>query len=70
MISIVNNYLVERVTLVFPSAKQMWEFFSITGLKEFRLDSATCSITGRFSQPEIEIALTRLNAVVQMKEAK
>lgn len=55
----------KKVTLVFPSSKEMWEFFAITGLQEFRLDSVNCSVTGRFSESEIEIAQTQLNATVQ-----
>lgn len=65
MTSIINNYLAKKITLVFPSSKEMWEFFSITGLKEFSLDSATCSVTGRFSESEIEIAQAKLNAIVR-----
>jgi hypothetical protein len=59
----------KKVTLVFPSSKEMWDFFSMTGLKEFRLDSAKCSITGRFSESEIELAQSRLNATLYHPES-
>lgn len=61
---IVKSYLMKKITLVFPSAKELWEFFAITGLREFRLDSINCSVTGRFSESEIEMAQSKLNANV------
>jgi hypothetical protein len=64
MLSIVNAYLVKKTTLVFPSASELWDFFKMTDIKEFRLDSARCSVTGRFDSQEIQLAKEQLNARV------
>ena len=57
-----NYFITKKVTLVFPSLKELWEFFAITELKEFRLESANCSVTGRFSEEEIAMAKEKLKA--------
>jgi hypothetical protein len=62
MLPIVNAYLVKKTTLVFPSPNELWDFFKITDIKEFRLDSARCSVTGRFDAQEIQLAKEQLNA--------
>jgi len=56
--------MVKKTTLVFPSAKELWDFFKITDVKEFRLDSAKCSVTGRFLSEEIQIAQEQLHAKI------
>lgn len=63
MVSMLNNFLVKKTTLVFPSSKELWDFFKITEVKEFRLDSAKCSVTGRFNANEIQLAKNMLQAV-------
>lgn len=62
MVAMLNNYLIKKTTLVFPTAKELWEFFRITDVREFRLDSAKCSVTGRFNSDEIQVAKEQLNA--------
>lgn len=62
MVAMLNNYLIKKTTLVFPTAKELWEFFRITDVREFRLDSAKCSVTGRFNSDEIQLAKEKLNA--------
>jgi hypothetical protein len=64
MISILNNYLVKKTTLTFPSSKELWDFFKMTEVREFRLDSAKCSVTGRFNSEEIQLAKEKLEAKV------
>jgi hypothetical protein len=64
MVSIINNYLIKKTTLTFPSSKELWDFFKITEVKEFRLDSAKCSVTGRFNSEEIQLAKEQLKAKV------
>jgi len=59
-----NYFLVKKVTLIFPSAEALWEFFAITELKEFRLESANCSVTGRFTEEEIAMAKGKMNAIL------
>jgi len=56
--------MVKKTTLVFPSSKELWAFFKITEVKEFRLDSAKCSVTGRFLSEEIQIAQEQLQAKI------
>ena len=68
MISILNNYLVKKTTLVFPSSKELWDFFKLTEVKEFRLDSAKCSVTGRFQTEEIQLAKEKLQAKIKDEE--
>jgi hypothetical protein len=62
MVSMLNNFLIKKTTLVFPSSKELWEFFKITEVREFRLDSAKCSVTGRFNSDEIQLAKDQLKA--------
>lgn len=66
MVSMLNNFLVKKTTLVFPSSKELWDFFKITEVKEFRLDSAKCSVTGRFNSGEIQIAKEKLQAMEEI----
>jgi hypothetical protein len=65
--SIVNTLLAGRtkkVTISFPTVMAMWEFFEISEVKEFRLDSSKCAVTGRFHSGEIEKAQKEMNAVI------
>jgi hypothetical protein len=62
MVSLLNNFLVKKTTLVFPSSKELWDFFKMTEVREFRLDSAKCSVTGRFNSDEIQLAKDQLKA--------
>ena len=64
MVAMLNNYLVKKTTLVFPSSREIWDFFKITDVREFRLDSAKCSVTGRFNCDEIRLAKEQLQAKV------
>lgn len=59
-----NPFLAKKQTLLFPSSKELWRFFQLTEIKEFRLDSAQCSVTGRFPEHEVEIATTQMNAKI------
>jgi hypothetical protein len=65
MFTVLNNYLVKKTTLVFPTSKELWEFFKLTEIREFRLDSAKCSVTGRFLSEEIQLAKEELKARVE-----
>jgi hypothetical protein len=56
---------VKKVTLNFPSEAEMWRFFETSDVREFRLDSFNCTVTGRFLPEEIERAQTQMNAVIQ-----
>lgn len=62
MVYILNNLLVRKITLVFPSSKELWDFFKLTEVREFHLDSAKCSVTGRFDSEEIQMAKEKLGA--------
>ena len=55
----------KKVVINFPSAGAMWEFFESSDLKEFRLDSSRCSVSGRFHAMEIERARKEMNASVE-----
>lgn len=66
MVAMLNNYLVKKTTLVFPSSRELWDFFKITEVREFRLDSAKCSVTGRFNSDEIQLAKDKLQAKLQL----
>jgi len=66
--SIVESLLSRRnkkVIINFPSAGAMWEFFESSDLKEFRLDSSRCSVSGRFHAIEIERARNEMKAVIE-----
>jgi hypothetical protein len=66
--SVVNSLLsrrLKKVTLNFPSAGAMWAFFETSELREFRLDSSKCSVTGRFLPLEIEKAQREMNATLE-----
>ena len=66
--SVVNSLLTRRlkkVTISFPSATDMWDFFESSEIKEFRLDSSKCSVTGRFLPYEIERAQKEMNARIE-----
>jgi hypothetical protein len=66
--SVVNSLLARRwkkVTISFPSATTMWDFFESSEVKEFRLDSSKCSVTGRFLPFEIERAQKVMNASIE-----
>ncbi|MGZ3939987.1 MAG: hypothetical protein ACXVLT_15465 [Flavisolibacter sp.] len=66
--SVVNSLLARRlkkVTISFPSATVMWDFFENSEIKEFRLDSSKCSVTGRFLPYEIEKARKEMNASIE-----
>lgn len=54
--------------MVFPSSKELWDFFKLTEVKEFRLDSAKCSVTGRFQTEEIQLAKEKLQAKIKDEE--
>jgi hypothetical protein len=43
----------------------MWDFFESSEVKEFRLDSSKCSVTGRFLPFEIERAQKVMNASIE-----
>lgn len=65
--SIVDGLLSRRtrkITLSFPTVMAMWEFFETSEVKEFRLDSSKCAVTGRFLPGEIEKAQSEMNAVI------
>lgn len=62
-----HHFLVKKVTLIFPSSNELWKFFQMTEIKEFRLDSATCSVTGRFPEHEVEIAKKQMKAIIALK---
>ncbi|MGZ3880423.1 MAG: hypothetical protein ACXVBF_03760, partial [Flavisolibacter sp.] len=55
----------KKVTISFPSATVMWDFFESSEIKEFRLDSSKCSVTGRFLPYEIERARKEMNASIE-----
>jgi hypothetical protein len=66
--SVVNILLARRskkVTISFPTATVMWDFFERSEVKEFRLDSSKCSVTGRFLPFEIERAEKEMNASIE-----
>jgi len=66
--SIVESLLSRRnkkVVINFPNLGAMWEFFEISEVKEFRLDSSRCSVSGRFHAMEIERAKKEMNAVIE-----
>ena len=66
--SIVESLLSRRnkkVVINFPSLGAMWEFFESSDLREFRLDSSRCSVSGRFHAMEIERARKEMNAVIE-----
>jgi hypothetical protein len=65
MFLLLNNYLVKKTTLVFPSSKELWEFFRLTDVREFHLDSFKCSVTGRFLAEDIEVAKEKLKARIE-----
>jgi hypothetical protein len=56
---------IKKVTLNFPSEAEMWRFFETSDVREFRLDSSNCTVTGRFLPMEIERAQTQMNAVIK-----
>jgi len=62
-----NYFLVKKVTLIFPSAEALWEFFALSELREFRLESANCSVTGRFTDEEIAMAKEKMKANLAKK---
>lgn len=55
----------KKVTIAFPSSGDMWRFFETSELREFRLDSSKCAVTGRFLPSEIEKAQKEMNALVE-----
>jgi hypothetical protein len=64
----INSFLsgwIKKVTLNFPSEAEMWKFFETSDIREFRLDSSNCTVTGRFQPMEIERAQTQMNAVIK-----
>lgn len=64
----IDNFLtrrVKKVTLNFPSEAEMWRFFETSDVREFRLDSSNCTVSGRFLPIEIERAQTQMNAVIK-----
>lgn len=65
--SIVESLLSKRarkVTISFPTVRAMWQFFETSELKEFRLDSSKCTVTGRFLPFEIEKARKEMDAII------
>jgi hypothetical protein len=68
MLLLVNNYFVRKTTLVFHSTGNLWDFFNAIETKEFRLDTLTCSVTGRFSTNEIQLAKEKWKAEVKNEE--
>jgi hypothetical protein len=52
----------KKLTILFPSEFAMWRFFETSELREFKLDSAKCTVTGRFLSTEIERA-KMMNAI-------
>lgn len=66
--SVIDGFLsgrVKKVTLNFPSELEMWRFFETSDLREFRLDSLKCTVTGRFLPFEIKRAQTQMNAIIK-----
>ena len=64
----IDNFLARRakkITLNFPSEAEMWRFFETSDVREFRLDSSNCTVSGRFLPIEIERAQTQMNAVIK-----
>ncbi|MBO9681713.1 MAG: hypothetical protein J7502_03390 [Flavisolibacter sp.] len=64
----IDNFLTRRtkkITLNFPSEAEMWRFFETSDVREFRLDSSNCTVSGRFLPIEIERAQTQMNAVIK-----
>jgi len=60
MFCFLNN--TKKTTLIFPNSQQLWAFFSIAELSEFRIDSSKHAFTGKLQTNDIEIAKQRLGA--------
>jgi len=58
------NRRFKKLTIRFPSEVLMWRFFEMSELREFKLDSSNCTVTGRFLSIEIETA-QRMKGIVQ-----
>ena len=52
----------KKTTLIFPDSQQLWAFFSIAELSEFRIDSSRYAFTGKLQADDIEMAKKRLGA--------
>ena len=66
---IVDSLLIRRLkklTIIFPSECAMWRFFETSDLREFRLDSSKCTVTGRFFSAEIERA-QKMKGIVEYR---
>lgn len=66
--SVIDGFLtgrVKKVTLNFPSEYEMWRFFETSDLREFRLDSSKCTVTGRFLPLDIKKAQTKMKAIIK-----
>ena len=59
----------EIVTLIFPTMEQLADFETIVGARDRIIDRHNLSITGPFSQKEIDLGLRRYNAEVYREEA-
>jgi hypothetical protein len=58
----------KKTTLIFPNSQQLWAFFSIAELSEFRIDSSKYAFTGKLQANDIEIAKKRLGANEMLQE--
>ena len=66
--SVIDGFLtrrVKKVTLNFPSEAEMWKFFETSDVREFRLDSSKCTVTGHFLPLEIKRAQNQMNAIIK-----
>lgn len=52
----------KKTTLIFPDTQNLWTFFSMTEVSDFRIESSRDAFIGKLRQEDIELAKERLGA--------
>ena len=62
MTSLFANFDLKRTTLVFPTSQNLWTFFAMAEIKDFRIESSKCVFSGKLQRSDIEFAKRRFGA--------
>lgn len=57
-----SQIIAKKTTLIFPDAQNLWTFFSMAEVSDFRIESSRHAFIGRLRQDDIERAKERLGA--------
>jgi hypothetical protein len=68
MFSLMTTAKAKKIKLIFPDGQNLWAFFSMAEVSDFRIESSRHVFIGKLRQDDIEFAKQRLGAVEVKKD--